>query len=191
MKLSPDIIERVLADKHYWRQLAAQMMAESSQRTQRGEPDSAIFEIGASPLPPLGKIVESRLMPQTRVRLSSGPRPMISEVSTILPSGGVISQRKALRLKRDWNRVRLRAQEKAQRSERGDAAGAEEEDSRPPIADHPGASCSDAHPNQSHDDYMDSEEEEEEEERKNPLFRQNNASARFISPSRRTRERER
>ena len=174
MKLSPDIIERVLADKYYWRKLAAQIVSEASQRVQRGESDSAIFEIGSLPLPPLEKIVENRLVPQTRVRLTSGPPPMISEVKTVDPERGVIvSQRKALRLKTEWNRGRLRAQEKAQRRERGDAAGEEEEeDSRPQIADHPGASCSNAHPNQSHDDYMNDEEEEEENAPSaNPLFR--------------------
>jgi len=119
---------------------------------------------------------------------------MIAEIKTVDPERGVIiSQRKAMRLKREWNRGRLRAQERAQRSERRDAAGEEEEEGDNPMQDHPGKSCWDTHDRMgmSHDDFLDKQEEEEEEEHRNPLYRQNSAGARSISPSRRTRERER
>jgi hypothetical protein len=110
---------------------------------------------------------------------------MIAEIRTVSSSGVVISQRRAQRLKQKWNESRLRAQQQIQNAESGQVG-----------MDHPSQSCNQAHPDTSHDEFViakhgDDEEEEEEEERSNPLFRQNSASARSISPSRRTRERER
>ncbi len=175
MRFSADIIERVLADKHYWRRLAAQVIAEAtSQNVPRGEVDSAIA-------PALGEILESRLQRRDlRVRLveDPGPRtiPMIVEVKTVDPEKGVLlSQSQARRLRRQWDRGRLRGQQQVQNADMPDA-----------MKDHPGVSCDDEHPGMSHDDYMDSEEEEEHS---NPLYRQNSARARTILPSRRARER--
>ena len=172
MRLSSDILERVLADKHYWKRLAAEIIAEASQNAPHGA-DSAI----APPAASLGRILESRLQPHsTRVRISPpgpGPRlvPMIAEVETLSPEGGVLlSQAQARRLRRQWDSGRLRGQEQAQHlAERGDAAGAEEEEEEDnPMQDHPGKSCSDAHAGMSHDDFLDKQEEEEEEERLSP-----------------------
>jgi hypothetical protein len=178
VKLSDSVIERVLQDKGYWRRLAAQIIAEAASEKQSSEVDSF-----TAPAVNLGQILESHSPGSTRVRLSSstnpGPRriPQIAEVKTVDPMSGVLlSQKQARRLRRQWDKGRLRAQAEAQKSDMPDE-----------LKDHPGVSCDDEHPGQSHSDYMDSEEEEEEST--NPLYRQNSARARSISPNRRTRER--
>jgi hypothetical protein len=104
--------------------------------------------------------------------------PMIVEVKTIDPEKGVLlTQGQARRLRRQWDKGRLRGQQQIQNADTPTHA----------MKDHPGVSCEDKHPGVSHDDYMDSEEEKEEEHG-NPLFRQNSAGARSISPSQHTRE---
>jgi hypothetical protein len=213
VKLTERQLERILNDKNYWATIAAEIIAEASQNVSRGPSDSGIAEIGASPLP-LGRILESHSLQRTRVRFplpGSGPRsiPMIAEATTLSSAGVVISQRRAERLKAEWNLGRLRAQEKAQKQAEGGSVGmdhpsmscrqahpdethdeflirthGEEEEA----SDHPGQNCGDAHPDMSHDDFLDQQEEEEEEHR-NPLYRQNSAGARSISTSRHTRER--
>jgi len=190
VKITDELVERISRDKRFWREIAAEVIAQQNQKTPL-DVDSSIAEIGAKPQS-LGRILESHLS-QPWVRISPpdpGPRgvPMIAEIQTVSSSGVVISQRRAQRLKQKWNEDRLRAQQQVQNQERGDAAGEEEEEETDfPLSDHPGQSCSDAHSGMSHDDFMSSEEEEHS----NPLFRQNSAGARSISPSRRTRERER
>jgi len=180
-EVTPEIIERALRDKYFWKKLAAEIIAESSQNMPRENSDSAIAEIGVSPLP-LGRILESHSPQRTRVRLplpGSGPRmvPMIAEVNTLSPEGGVLlSQGQARRLRRQWDRGRLRGQSQSQHlAERGDAAGEEEEEEGSnPMQDHPGQNCSDAHAGMSHDEFLDQQEEEEEERQRpsvNPLFR--------------------
>lgn len=177
MKITDELVERISRDKRFWHKIAAEIIAEAAQNVPR-ETDSAI----APPVASIGRILESRLLPRTQARFplvpGKGPRsvPMIYEAATISPSGGPVSQRKALRLKRQWDLVRLRAQERAQRIERGDAAGEgeEEEEGNSPMQDHPDKSCSDAHAGMSHDDFLDKQEEEEEERQRpnvNPLFR--------------------
>jgi len=175
MRISPDVIERVLSDKHYWRKLAVQLLAEA--RSGQLDPDSATARV-----PSLSPILESKIQRRdSRVRLvkDPGPRavPMIVEVKTVDPEKGVLlTQNQARGLRRQWDKGRLRGQQQIQNADMGD-----------PMKDHPGISCNDEHPGVSHDDYMNSEEEKEEE-RGNPLYRQNSASARSISQSRPTRE---
>jgi hypothetical protein len=191
LKLTERQLQRVLQDKKYWVEIAAGILAEHPQNAPR-ETDSAIAEIGSMPQS-LGRIHESRLLQRTRVRFplvpGKGPRsvPMIAEVETVSPERGVLlSQTEALRLRRQWDKGRLCAQQQIQNGESGQVG-----------MDHPGQSCNQAHPVTSHDEFViathgdDEEEEEEEEERSNPLFRQNSAGARSISTSQRTRERER
>jgi hypothetical protein len=192
--ITPEILERALRDKYYWRKLASQIISESSQNVPKRVTFSDSGEARAPPIP-LGRIHETNLR-QTRARLSSsdpGPKvrvvPMISEFSTV-SSIGVVSEKRAQRWKQLWNNGRLTGQEQVQRGrERGEE---EEEDSDFPLKDHPQQSCDSTHPGQTHDDYMADEEEEEEENLRsvNPLYRQNSAGARSISKSRRTRERE-
>jgi hypothetical protein len=171
-EITPEIIERALRDKYFWKKLAASIIAEAGQNVPRGTSDSAIAEIGASPLP-LGRILESHSLQRTRVRFplvpGKGPRmvPMIAEVNTLSPEGGVLlSQIEARRLRRHWDKGRLRAQQQIQDAESGQVG-----------MDHPGQSCAQSHPDTSHDEFVisthgdDEEEEEEEEERTNPLFR--------------------
>ncbi len=175
-EIKPDIIEKILKNRSYWHQIAAEIISENAQKRSE-DIDSA----AAPPSASLGRILESRLQPHsTRVRVSPpgpGPRlvPMIAEVETLSPEGGVLlSQGQARRLRRQWDRGRLRGQEQVQRVvERGDAAGGEEEEGDNPMKDHPGKSCSDAHAGLSHQDFRDQQEEEEEseEENVNPLFR--------------------
>jgi hypothetical protein len=171
-EITPDIIEKVLKNRSYWHQIAAEIISENSQKRSE-DIDSA----AAPPSASLGRILESRLQPSsTRLRISPqqpGPRlvPMISEIKTIDPEKGVLlSQSQARRLRRQWNQGRLRGQEQAQHvGERGDAAGEEEEEEGGnPMQDHPGKKCSDAHAGMSHDDFLDRQEEEEEEERLSP-----------------------
>jgi hypothetical protein len=176
ISITPEIIERALRDKYFWKKLAASMIAEAAQNV-RGTSDSAIAEIGASPLP-LGRILESHSLQRTRVRFplpGSGPRtiPMINEIKTLSPEGGVLlSQTEARRLRRQWDKGRLRAQQQIQNAESGQVG-----------MDHPGQSCNQAHPNTSHDEFVisthgddEEEEEEEEEEKTNPLFRNSRTS---------------
>ncbi len=189
--IKPDVMERVLANKFYWRRLAAKVIAESSQNVPRSTlgADSAI-----APAPQLGQILESR-MQQTRVRLSSspspGPRthPMIAEVSTISASRGavVISEKRAQRLRRAWDEGRRRGQAMVQSVDANPTTDAQADDGENPMRDHPGRSCGDAHPGMSHDDFKDQQEEEEEEHR-NPLYILNSARARSISLTRCGRE---
>jgi hypothetical protein len=175
VKLTERQLERILNDKNYWATVASEIIAEASQNVPHGNSDSAIAGIVAQPLP-LGRILESHSPQQTRVRFplpGSGPRfvPMISEVETVSTGRGVLlTQREARRLRRQWDRGRLRGQEQAQHlAERGE----EEEEGDSPMQDHPGKSCSDAHAGMSHKNFLDQQEEEEEseEENVNPLFR--------------------
>src|SRR5207247_8594651 len=83
MKISPDVIERVLSDKHYWRRLAVQLLAEA--QTRQLNPDSATARA-----PALSPITESRIQRRdSKVRLvhERGPRavPMLVGVKTIEP----------------------------------------------------------------------------------------------------------
>ena len=178
MRLSPDLIERVLSDRQFWRKMAREIIEGSSQN-QPTEVDSAIAGSFS-----LGPVMESRRHQRdSRVRLvrDPGPRriPMISEVRTVNESGVLLTEAQARRIKRAWDRRRLREQENNS-----------DQSSIDKLADHPGQSCDDAHPGMSHNDFL-VKQEEEEEERSNPLFRQNSASANSYSPNRLRRTRER
>ena len=84
---------------------------------------------------------------------------MIVEVATISADKGVLlTQAQARRRRRQWDEGRFRGQDEAL----SDA-----------MKDHPGVSCSDEHPGEAHDDYMDRQEEEESV---NPLFRNSSTS---------------
>lgn len=181
MKLTERQLERILNDKNYWATIAAEIIASAAQNVPPGTSDSGIAEVGSMPQS-LGRIHESYSPQRTRVRFplpGPGPRgiPMIAEVKTISPEGSVLlSQSQARRRLRQWDRGRLRAQEQAQKQGEGGSVG----------MDHPSESCRQAHPDETHDEFLirtHGEEEEasqnpqdEEEENVNPMFRDRRTS---------------
>jgi hypothetical protein len=160
-RLSPDIIERILQDKRFWRKLAIDTLREGMQNR------TLSVDSTTARAPSLGPVIESRLLgrdPRLRLRGRQRPIPMIAEVRTIDESGVLLSQNQARRVKRSWDRARVRGQKLAQNID----ANPDREDPSDGMDDHTGQSCSDVHPNMSHADWMDSEEEGEN---MNPLFR--------------------